>query len=244
MPAEQARFDRGVDGARRWPNPDGTAYMAGWNGRGADNLKLIVEDLAQSRGGTAIFAGLSFTVAAGEALLLTGPNGAGKTTLLRTLAGLLTPRAGRLRFEDGDRDASIGEQAHYVGHANAVKASLTVAETMTFWAAYLGGDGTAAARRDTALTRFALAGLADVPAGYLSAGQKRRLGLARLLAADRPIWLLDEPTVSLDAASREAFAGVCRAHCAGGGLIIAATHLPLGLEHARELDLGRRSGAA
>ena len=166
-------------------------------------MKLIAEGLTSIRGGRTLFAGLSFAVGAGEALLLLGPNGAGKTTLIRTIAGLLGPAAGTIRLEGGDAERSVGEQCHYVGHLNAVKSSLTVEENATFWCRFLGGrrDGL-----DAALAAFGLAALRDIPAAYLSAGQKRRLGLARVLLADRPIWLLDEPTVSLDRAAQEVLA--------------------------------------
>ena len=202
-------------------------------------MKLIAEGLTTVRGGRSLFAGLSFAVGAGEALLVLGPNGSGKTTLIRTLAGLLGPAEGAIRVDGGVAERSVGEQCHYVGHLNAVKSSLTVEENATFWCRFLGGQRD---RLDAALAVFGLAGLRDIPAGYLSAGQKRRLGLARLLLAVRPIWLLDEPTVSLDHAAQEALATVVGAHLAAGGLAIAATHVPLGLPNARELHLGGRAG--
>src|SRR5262249_34703399 len=146
------------------------------------------------RGGRILFAGLSFMVEAGEALLVTGPNGAGKTTLLRTLAGFLSPEAGELRLQGGAAETSIGEQCHYVGHANAVKTGLTVLENAGFWSGFLAGPQDAQDRFATALTTFGLEALRDIPAGYLSAGQRRRAGLMRLALARRPIWLLDEPT--------------------------------------------------
>ena len=144
------------------------------------------------------------------------------------------PRA-RIRLEGGDAESSLGEQCHYVGHLNALKSSLSVEENAAFWCRFLGG------RRDgleAALAAFGLAALRDIPAAYLSAGQKRRLGLARLLLAERPIWLLDEPTVSLDTAGQAALASAVEGHLAKGGLAIAATHVPLGLSKARELHLG------
>jgi heme exporter protein A len=204
-------------------------------------MKLIAEGLASIRGGRTLFASLSFAVGAGEALLLLGPNGSGKTTLIRTLAGLLAPAAGRVHLEGGDAERSVGEQCHYVGHLNALKSSLTVEENATFWCRFLGGgrDGL-----DNALAPFGLAALRDIPAAYLSAGQKRRLGLARLLLAERPIWLLDEPTVSLDTAAQAALGGIVEGHLAKGGLVVAATHVPLGLSNARELHLGGMAGAA
>ena len=196
-------------------------------------MRLIVEHLAQGRGERLLIDDLSFEVASGEAVILTGPNGAGKTTLLRTLAGLAPPRAGSIRLDGGGPDASVGEHAHWIGHTNAIKAALTVSENARFWAAFLGGGDSV----DTALRDLDLIDLADVPAGYLSAGQQRRLGIARLLLAVRPLWLLDEPTVSLDAANRDRLARLMHRHLDGGGMIIAATHLDLGLKGARTIDL-------
>jgi heme exporter protein A len=202
-------------------------------------MTLFVENLTVKRGWREIIAGLSFSVAVGEALVLTGANGAGKTTLLRTIAGLLAPETGVIRLDSvaGGPDREVGEMCHLLGHLNAIKSSLTVAENARFWAIYLGGplDDVPAA-----LDRFQLAELAAVPAGYLSAGQRRRLGLARLLVAPRPVWLLDEPAVSLDTASRKLLAHAIDLHVKGGGLVLAATHQPLGLDGARELRLGHR----
>ena len=203
-------------------------------------MRLVGDKLSSVRGGRTVFADLSFGVTAGEALLVMGPNGAGKTTLLRTIAGLLRPAAGRVFMESGALDRALSEQCHYVGHANAIKTSLTVAENATFWSRFLGNRNVGQA----ALETFGLAALSDIPAGYLSAGQKRRLGLARLLLAERPVWLLDEPTASLDGASREALTGAVNAHLARGGIVVAATHVPLGFSGARELHLGRLAQAA
>ena len=204
-------------------------------------MKLIAEGLTSIRGGRTLFAGLSFAVGRGEALLLLGPNGAGKTTLIRTIAGLLGPAAGTVRVDGGDAERSVGEQCHYVGHLNAIKSSLTVEENATFWCRFLGGR-----REDiaTALTAFGLSALRDIPAAYLSAGQKRRLGLARVLLAERAIWLLDEPTVSLDRAAQTALTRAVEGHLAADGLVIAATHTPLGLPNSRELHLGGAAEAA
>jgi len=190
-----------------------------------------------------VISDLSFTAKAGEALLVVGPNGAGKTTLIRTIAGFIAPVAGSvsLKGDDGDRD--IAARCHYVGHLTGVKANLSAAENLAFWAAYFdgGAESAIAERVDDALAHFGLLDLADYPAGLLSAGQKRRLGLARLIVASRPIWLLDEPTVSLDAASTELLAKLIQQHLAGGGLVIAATHLPLGLDEPVYLRLGART---
>jgi heme exporter protein A len=204
-------------------------------------MQLSGDKLSSVRGGRTLFADLTFGVAAGEALLVMGPNGAGKTTLLRTIAGLLRPAAGRVFLEGGAPDAALSEQCHYVGHLNSVKTSLTVAENAVFWSRFLGGTATA---HDAALETFGLSVLRDIPAGYLSAGQKRRLGLARLLLAERTLWLLDEPTASLDSAGQETLAGAVNAHLARSGMVVAATHVPLGFAKARELHLGRMAQAA
>jgi heme exporter protein A len=203
-------------------------------------MKLSGDKLSCVRGGRTLFADLSFGVAAGQALLVMGPNGAGKTTLLRTIAGLLHPAAGRVFMEGGAPDETLSEQCHYVGHPNAIKTSLTVAENAAFWSRFLGNGGADQA----ALETFGLAALSDIPAGYLSAGQKRRLGLARLLLADRPLWLLDEPTSSLDQAGQETLTTAVNAHLTRGGMVVAATHMPLGFAKARELHLGRMAQAA
>ena len=198
-------------------------------------MKLIGDMLSAVRGGRALFAELSFSVAAGDALLVTGPNGAGKTTLLRTIAGFLRPATGSIALKEGAPDHPLSEQCHYVGHLNAVKASLTVAENATFWGRFLGG---ARGRLDAALETFGLMTLRDIPAGYLSAGQRRRLGLTRLLLAERSLWLLDEPTASLDEAAQQILTRVVNAHLAASGLVVSATHVPLAFARARELRLG------
>ncbi|MCH9808174.1 MAG: heme ABC exporter ATP-binding protein CcmA [Alphaproteobacteria bacterium] len=204
-------------------------------------MRLFAENLVVRRGSRIVIDELSFSADAGEALLLTGPNGSGKTTLLRAIAGFLTPEEGRVMLEGGAKDASPGEQSHYVGHANGIKSSLTAGENLRFWCDYLGAGTAREEKReriDEALERLHLLALEDIPAGYLSAGQKRRLGLARLLVSARPLWLLDEPSVSLDTASVGLLAGMVKEHVASGGIAIAATHLPLGLENASELRLG------
>lgn len=205
-------------------------------------MQLIAEKLVVERGSRAVIRDFSLSVGAGEAVILSGRNGAGKTTLLRALAGLLPAISGSVRIDGGDDEKTVGEQAHVVGHAHAVKANLTVRENLEFWARYLGGSANDGARVDRALEKFALRDLAEFPAGYLSAGQKRRVGLARLLAAERPVWLLDEPTVSLDAASTGLLAKAIEAHVEGGGMAIVATHIPLGLSRSRELALESRGG--
>ncbi|MBV1694453.1 MAG: heme ABC exporter ATP-binding protein CcmA [Hyphomicrobiales bacterium] len=211
-------------------------------------MQLVVEDLAQTRSGRPIFDGLDFKIAAGVGRLLVGPNGAGKTTLLRTIAGLMQPAMGRIRIEGGHDEASVGEHCHFIGHLNGVNGVLTVRENLSFWSRVLrplvgGHRETAVPKIDAAMGRMGLDALADIQAGQLSAGQKRRLGLARLLVAWRPVWLLDEPAVSLDAASQALLAGVMRDHLGAGGMILAATHMPLGLDGASELRLDGRAGA-
>ncbi len=203
-------------------------------------MKLKGHDLVCVRGGRRVFTGVSFSVAAGQALVLTGPNGAGKSSLLRLIAGLIRPAAGRIALDDGDPELSVGEQAHYVGHLDPLKPALTVAENLAFWARFLNG-ARAADESSLIAAGLAAAGLEDLaglPAGYLSAGQRRRLSLARMLATPRPLWLLDEPTTALDAAAQGRLHGMMRAHLAAGGLIVAATHGPLGLADALELGLG------
>jgi heme exporter protein A len=186
-----------------------------------------------------LFSGLDFALPAGEALVVTGPNGAGKSSLLRAIAGLLPLASGRIALEGGDPELGAGAQAHYAGHADAQKGALTARENLAFWAATLQGEsaGPAPIGPEAALDRLGLAHVLDFPVGYLSAGQKRRVALARLLVARRPLWLLDEPTSALDAAAQARFAEIMRAHLAAGGLIVAATHAPLGIE-ARALRLG------
>ena len=206
-------------------------------------MKLLGEMLTSVRGGRTLFSELSFAVEGGEALLLLGPNGAGKTTLIHVIVGLLAPVAGRISLDGGDAELSLGEQCHYVGHLNALKSSLTVGENATFWCRFLGASE-GRDRVETALTAFGLAQLRDIPTAYLSAGQKRRLGLARLLLAERPIWLLDEPTVSLDSAAQDMLSTAVGAHIATGGLVVAATHVPLAFAKSRELSLGTTSEAA
>lgn len=198
-------------------------------------MQLTADNLTCIRGGRTVFAGLSFAVAGGEAVVVTGRNGAGKSSLLRMIAGLVSIAGGRLTLDGGDAEATVGEQAHYLGHHDALKTSLSVSENLAFWVEYLGGQrGTVAA----ALETVGLAPLAGLPAAYLSAGQRRRLSIARLAAIERPLWLLDEPTSALDVQSQERLAGLMQAHLGKGGLIVAATHGPLGLVAPRELRLG------
>ncbi len=200
-------------------------------------MDLTVTDLACARGGVTVLDRIAFSVPAGHALVLRGPNGIGKTTLLRTIAGLQPAVTGAVSLP--------AESVAYAAHADGLKAALTVAENLAFWAAVHGRGGV-----DAALAAMNLEALRDRPALHLSAGQKRRLGLARLLVTGRSVWLLDEPTVSLDAASVALFAGVVRAHLADGGAVLIASHVDLGMDEAATLDLsafrarhGVRNGA-
>lgn len=205
-------------------------------------MRLVIDNLVVDRGARRVVNDLSFAVDAGEALVLVGPNGAGKTTVIRTLAGLLRAVAGTIRLDGGDPEKELPAQAHYVGHLNALKPSLTVEENLRFWAAYLGAGSPA--HIEEALAAFDLEPLATIPTGYLSAGQKRRACLARLVATPRRLWLLDEPTVSLDAASVALLAERIAAHTAAGGLVLAATHIPLGLASERRLALASAGSVA
>ena len=197
-------------------------------------MRLEGTDLVCVRGGRVVFSELDFSLGGGEALLVTGPNGAGKSSLLRMIAGLVQVARGRLRLVDGQADRTVAEQAHYLGHQDALKGALTVTENLDFWSRYLGGPGNQAA----ALEAVGLDGVADLPAAYLSAGQRRRLSIARLLPVPRPIWLLDEPTAALDRAAQATLTDLMRQHLGGGGMILAATHGPIGLDGATELRLG------
>jgi heme exporter protein A len=197
-------------------------------------MRLSATDLACRRGGRDVFAGVSFSVASGESLTIRGRNGAGKSSLLRMMAGLVRVAGGQVSLEGGDPELTLGEQAHYLGHLDALKPSLSVEENLRFWSAFLGA---AAADLDEPLRAVGLATLSDLPAAYLSAGQRRRLSIARLLTVKRPLWLLDEPTSTLDAAAQVRLGEIMQAHLAGGGIILAATHGPLQLDGARELNL-------
>ena len=202
-------------------------------------MQLVAENLVLERGGRNVVDGLSLRVEGGTALILTGPNGSGKSTLLRALAGYLRPRSGSVRIIGAGADREVGEVCHFVGHHDGIKTHLTAAENLTFWAAYLGGRVDLFARVEAALRQFALDALADIPAGYLSAGQKRRLALARLVAAERPLWLLDEPTVSLDTASIDVLIAAINGHLAGGGMVVIATHVPMALAPMQQIRLGQ-----
>ena len=198
------------------------------------DARLRVEDVVCRRGGRVLLEGLTFTLTPGDALRLLGPNGAGKTSLLRLLAGLLPPAAGRVRCLVGETAVSRSRRVHLLSHLDAIKPGLTVASALRFWIDYAGGD---AARVRPALAQVGLDALAASRCGDLSAGQRRRLNLARLLALPRPIWLLDEPTAALDADGQALLEAFIAVHRAAGGIVVAATHLPLDLPGARALTL-------
>lgn len=199
-------------------------------------MKLTVDGLTCLRGGRVIFTGLHFTLERGQALAIMGRNGAGKSSLLRIIAGLLPLAAGTLGLEGGDSDLNLSEQCHYLGHRDALKPALSVMENLCFWHDFLGGE-----RSDpqAALSATGIGHLIALPAAYLSAGQRRRLSIARLLCVKRPIWLMDEPTSALDTNAQGVLAGLMQTHLDSGGLILAATHAPLGLARVNELALDR-----
>ena len=205
-------------------------------------MRLCGRNVGCVRGGREVFSGLDFEASSGEALAVTGPNGSGKTSLLRLIAGLLTMAGGSIDLEGGEAELTLPEQAHYLGHRDALKPALSVAENLSFWRDFLGGVPPDAKEnlKESLKESLAAVGLdhaIDLPAAYLSAGQRRRLSIARLLVVRRPLWLLDEPTSALDAAGQSMFAAHMTDHLARGGLIVAATHAPLGIA-ARELRIG------
>ena len=197
-------------------------------------MRLVAEALAVARGGRPILEGVSLAVPAGGALAVVGPNGAGKSTLLRTLAGLIRPLSGAIRIEGDDPEIPPRERMHLLGHLDAVKSALSVERNLAFARDVLGGEGDLS----EALERVGLGRIADLPGAALSAGQRRRLALARLIAAPRPVWLLDEPTAALDAGGQALLARLVGEHRARGGMVVAATHAELGFEGGATLDLG------
>ncbi len=216
-------------------------------------MKLVGENIAVDRDARRIVEGVSFVLSAGEALVVTGENGSGKSTLLRALAGLLPLAGGSLHFDllnDGaDDPLIIREHIHYLGHHNAMKPALSVRENLAFWQGFTTGAGTKPATGpdpgmsiDEALDFVELPQVIDLPFGYLSTGMKRRVSIAKLLVNEKPVWIVDEPTAGLDARSSAMFTGLCRDHCDNGGILIAATHLPLGIENAKSLTIERLAG--
>jgi len=201
-------------------------------------MRLGAENLAGERGGETIFAGLSFEVSSGEALIVTGPNGSGKSTLLRIICGLLAPEAGKIELLEDRATLPVRAACHYLGHQNAMKPALSVRENLLFWQKF---NGSARFDIDEALEAVDLPGVEHLPFGYLSTGQKRRVSIAKLLISHRPLWIVDEPTAGLDKASESRFAELMRDHMRDGGMVIAATHIPLGLEGVRTLDMAQYS---
>jgi heme exporter protein A len=199
-------------------------------------MRLDVSDIRVERGGRRVLDGLRFVLQPSEALIVTGPNGAGKSTLLRALAGLLPLAAGRITVA-GEEASSAREVAHYVGHTDGNKASLTAGENLCFWAAMLASEKSRSLPVAKAVEAFALTRIADLPVAALSAGQRRRIALARLFVAARPLWLLDEPMTALDANSRAILLAHMESHLGEGGMIVAATHRALDLPNARQLAL-------
>jgi len=197
-------------------------------------MRLEAENLAGERGGETIFAGLSFALSEGEALVVTGPNGSGKSTLLRIICGLLQPEAGKVELREDGTVLPVRAACHYLGHQNAMKPALSVRENLSFWQKF---NGAAQSEIDEALEAVDLPGVEHLPFGYLSTGQKRRVSIAKLLVSHRPLWIVDEPTAGLDKASEARFAEIMCGHMREGGMIVAATHIPLGLEGVNALDM-------
>lgn len=210
-------------------------------------MKFEARQISINRGARRIVQGLNFSLTNGDALIVTGENGSGKSTLLRALAGLLPLAEGSLHFdlleEGADDPMIIREQIHYLGHQNAMKPALSVRENLEFWQGYstsgTSSDGLEGMTIIEALDFVELPHVLDLPFGYLSTGMKRRVSIAKLLITEKPIWIVDEPTAGLDAKSSAMFTGLCKDHCANGGILIAATHLPLGIEGAKTLEVER-----
>ena len=194
------------------------------------------EDLTCIRGGRTVFLGLNFNLAQGQALILEGPNGSGKSSLIRMLSGLVRPKLGKLVWQDQDatREPEIFQRhIHYIGHRNAIKPVLTVLENLAYWSGKKKDDPSL----DDALDHFRMLPLKHTPANLLSSGQSRRLTLSRLLASERSVWLLDEPSVGLDVASVALLEDVIKTHRSKGGVVIFATHSPINVENPNKLNL-------
>ncbi|WP_417455079.1 heme ABC exporter ATP-binding protein CcmA [Kiloniella sp.] len=194
------------------------------------------EDLTCIRGGRTVFLGLNFNLAQGQALILKGPNGSGKSSLIRMLSGLVRPKFGKLVWQDQDatREPEVFQRhIHYIGHRNAIKPVLTVLENLAYWSGKTKDDSSL----DDALDHFRMLPLKHTPANLLSSGQSRRLTLSRLLASERSVWLLDEPSVGLDVASVALLEDVIKTHRSNGGAVIFATHSPINVENPNKLNL-------
>ncbi len=201
-------------------------------------LAIEAKDLACNRGGRIVFSGLSFRLDRGRLLAVTGPNGSGKSSLLRLLAGLLLPEAGSFRVEGRSGDDAV---THYLGHADALKPALTLRETLGFWGVvYQQGRVPVDADLNECAERVGLRHALNLPIGVFSAGQRRRAALVRLLLSPRPLWLLDEPTSSLDREGETLLGSLMANHLSAGGLIVAATHQDLPVSADQTLDLGSR----
>lgn len=207
-----------------------------------NGTSIVAKELTVMRGERRIVEKASFSLKSGEALQVTGHNGSGKSTLLRALAGLLPIASGSLTIDAGYSDLPEAAAIHFLSTRNAMKDHLTVGENLAFWRVFCQVDENRGLAPDKALERVDLAHCLDIPFGYLSTGMKRRAALARLLVAEKPIWILDEPTSGLDAVSVKLFTAIVSEFCTLGGILIAATHLPLGLEQPKALQLGNAPG--
>lgn len=196
-------------------------------------MRLFANNLCVERAGRQIVSNISFDLNPGDALVITGPNGSGKSTLLRAVAGLLPITSGSITLEGGG-EGLHREDCHYLCHQNGLKSALTVEENLLFWQKFYGSPGCAI---ESALNQLGLSHTAELPLGYLSAGQKRRVAIARLLTTPKPVWIVDEPTTGLDKASSTLFTGIAKSFCASGGILVAATHLPLGIGKTKTLKL-------
>lgn len=201
----------------------------------AHPLRLVASNLGCVRGDRPVFNNLSFSISSGELLAIVGRNGAGKSSLLRQIAGLVALASGTLTLEGREPDCPIGEHVHFVGHLDALKPSLSVQENLAFWRNFYDTPWNSV---EDSMVQLGLLELAELPVAYLSQGQKRRLTLARLLVSRRPVWLLDEPTAALDLAAQQGIAMLIHTHLEKGGIVVAATHGPLGVIPSATLELG------
>jgi heme exporter protein A len=201
-------------------------------------MSLTLSNITCARGDRVLFSGLDLSLARGDVLLVRGANGSGKSSLLRLIAGLLRPAEGEVQWTEEGEDAGPQTRLHYLGHLDALKAAMSVRETLTFWARMLGGGADVTPATERAIDAWHLQSLADLPCGVLSAGQRRRVALAQLNLTERPLWLLDEPTGPLDAAGVQLVESAIRHHCGRGGVAVIATHRAMDVGEARVLDLG------